>query len=124
MTVAGGGLTTGGMDDRFDFQHVTATLMDGEGMSYIGPSVPNTAIPASVQSYTAFGNNGSTFNGADLGCLEHRSTSTGVQPRRRPTLAHHRAERDYPPPAITCRSSRTISSHLEWARRSPQFPRK
>jgi len=42
--------TTGGMDDRFDFQLVSGEFLDGEGLSYI----PN--------SYHAFGNNGSTFN--------------------------------------------------------------
>jgi endonuclease/exonuclease/phosphatase family metal-dependent hydrolase len=40
----------GGMDDRFDFQLVTAGLLDGEGFGY---------LPG---SYHAFGNNGSTFN--------------------------------------------------------------
>jgi hypothetical protein len=42
--------TNGGLDDRFDFQFVTAGLLDGEGLSYISGS------------YHAFGNNGSTFN--------------------------------------------------------------
>lgn len=42
----------GGMDDRFDFQLVTGEFLDGEGLSYISGS------------YRAFGNNGSTFNGA------------------------------------------------------------
>jgi hypothetical protein len=37
---------TGGMDDRFDWQMITANLNDGEGVAYI----PN--------SYQAFGNNG------------------------------------------------------------------
>jgi hypothetical protein len=39
--------TTGGMDDRFDFQLLTANLVDGKGLAYI----PN--------SYQAFGNDGS-----------------------------------------------------------------
>jgi hypothetical protein len=38
--------TTGGMDDRFDFQLATANLLDGKGVAY---------IPG---SYQAFGNNG------------------------------------------------------------------
>lgn len=46
------GFATGGVDDRFDFQLVTAELLDGEGLSYIS------------DSYHAFGNNGSTFNDA------------------------------------------------------------
>ncbi len=52
-----GSLVTGGMDDRFDFQYVTAAMMDGEGLSYIGPGVGNS--PATTASYHAFGNNGS-----------------------------------------------------------------
>lgn len=57
------GLIGGGMDDRFDFQLVTSPLMDGEGLSYIGTGVPNTAIAATQHSYNAFGNNGTTFDG-------------------------------------------------------------
>jgi hypothetical protein len=55
-------LTGGGMDDRFDFQLVTQPLMSGNGVSYIGPGVPNTLISPSQHSYRAFGNNGTTFN--------------------------------------------------------------
>ncbi len=53
-------LVSGGMDDRFDFQWVTDELMDGEGLSYIGPTTTNHT--AATHSYHAFGNNGSTFN--------------------------------------------------------------
>jgi len=56
------GLTGGGMDDRFDFQLVTAPVLSGQGFSYIGPNVPNTLVPATQQSYHAFGNNGTTYN--------------------------------------------------------------
>jgi endonuclease/exonuclease/phosphatase family metal-dependent hydrolase len=43
---------TGGMDDRFDFQLVSAEFLDNEGLSYIGGS------------YRAFGNTGThTFDG-------------------------------------------------------------
>jgi hypothetical protein len=46
------GQTTGGMDDRFDFQVTTSEMLDGEGLS---------AIPG---TYRAFGNNGThPFNG-------------------------------------------------------------
>lgn len=55
-------LTGGGMDDRFDFQLVTEPLMSGNGLSYIGPGVPNTLISPTQHSYRAFGNNGTTFN--------------------------------------------------------------
>lgn len=40
------GQTTGGMDDRFDWQATTAEFLDGEGLSYISGS------------YHTFGNNG------------------------------------------------------------------
>ena len=56
------GLSGGGMDDRFDFQLVTNTVKDGEGMSYIGTGVPNTSVAPSQHSYHAFGNNGTTYN--------------------------------------------------------------
>ena len=57
------GQTTGGVDDRFDFQLVTGEMLDNEGMSY---------IPG---SYRAFGNNG-THNccGSDI------NTGTGAAP--------------------------------------------
>jgi hypothetical protein len=41
------GLTGGGLDDRFDFELLTAALFDGAGLEY----APGT--------YHAFGNNGS-----------------------------------------------------------------
>ncbi len=56
-----GGLTPGGMDDRFDFQLVTGEYLDGDGLSYIGPTVPG--MSGLTHSYHAFGNNGSTFHG-------------------------------------------------------------
>ncbi len=49
----------GGVDDRFDFQIAGTDLMDGEGMSYIGPTAPGTAT---TRSYRSFGNAGNTFN--------------------------------------------------------------
>ncbi len=56
------GLVGGGMDDRFDFQLVSSAMQSGQGVSYIGPSVPNTLISPTQQSYHAFGNNGTTYN--------------------------------------------------------------
>jgi endonuclease/exonuclease/phosphatase family metal-dependent hydrolase len=55
-----GGGASGGMDDRFDFQLATGPMLDGEGLSYIGPTAPGTA---QAHSYRAFGNGGNTFNG-------------------------------------------------------------
>lgn len=52
--------TTGGMDDRFDWQFVTDEFMDGEGISYIGPSVPG--MEGLDDSYRAFGNAGVSLN--------------------------------------------------------------
>ena len=50
----------GGVDDRFDLQLVTGEFMDGEGLSYIGPTVPG--MSGLAHSYHPFGNNGTTFN--------------------------------------------------------------
>lgn len=57
-TLSDGG-ATGGVDDRFDFQLVSTAMMDGNGISYIGPTVPDSGTS---HSYKAFGNNGTTFN--------------------------------------------------------------
>lgn len=57
---AGSGFVGGGMDDRFDWQMVTAELLDDEGLSMISGS------------YHAFGNNGThSLNG-------HINTGTGA----------------------------------------------
>ncbi|MEO0966050.1 MAG: dockerin type I domain-containing protein, partial [Planctomycetota bacterium] len=48
------GGANGGMDDRFDLQLVTGELMDGDGLSYIGPNATGVATPE--HSYRAFGN--------------------------------------------------------------------
>lgn len=53
---AGSGFVGGGMDDRFDFQMISTDLVDGEGMSYLGPGVGDCL--ATVHSYRALGNNG------------------------------------------------------------------
>ena len=56
------GLTTGGMDDRFDFQMISTELNDGEGLHYIGPDSGDS--PANAESYHTFGNNGTNYNQA------------------------------------------------------------
>lgn len=61
VTNLGDGGATGGVDDRFDLHLVTAPLLSGEGLSYLGPTAPGTV---STHSYRAFGNNGSVFNKA------------------------------------------------------------
>ncbi len=55
-TTAFGGGAGGGMDDRFDLQIVSGELLDGEGLSYIGPS--SAGLAALAHSYQAFGNDG------------------------------------------------------------------
>ena len=52
----GDGGATGGMDDRFDMQIVSGELLDGEGVSYIGPT--STGLGSLDHSYWAFGNDG------------------------------------------------------------------
>lgn len=44
------GGATGGMDDRFDFQLISAALQDGEGLSYV------------TDTYKCYGNDGQHFN--------------------------------------------------------------
>lgn len=56
------GGANGGMDDRFDLQLLSAELLDGRGMSYIGPT--STGGGSLVHSYRAFGNDGTSFDQA------------------------------------------------------------
>jgi hypothetical protein len=57
--------TSGGMDDRFDFQLVTGEMLDGEGLDYISGS------------YHAFGNDGSTLNN-NINAASNTVTFPGV----------------------------------------------
>lgn len=68
-------LVGGGMDDRFDFQLVTGELLDGEGLSYIGPT--SAGMSGTMHSYHAFGNNGSTFN-TNINSASNTVTFPGV----------------------------------------------
>ena len=45
-----GGLASGGMDDRFDFQFISASLQDGKGLEII------------LGSYHSFGNDGNHYD--------------------------------------------------------------
>lgn len=65
------GQVTGGMDDRFDFQLVTAALLDNDGLSF---------LPG---SYRAFGNNG-THNC----CNSNINTGNGASPTVLSALMH------------------------------------
>jgi hypothetical protein len=62
------------MDDRFDFQLVTGELLDGEGLSYIGPTVPDLLMLPLEESYHAFGNDGSQDLNGNI------STGSGATP--------------------------------------------
>jgi len=70
-----GGLTSGGVDDRYDFQLMTGEFLDGDGLSYIGPNVPG--MSGLTHSYHAFGNNGTTFNN-DINGPSNTYVFTGV----------------------------------------------
>jgi len=72
----GDGGAFGGMDDRFDMQIVSSELLDGEGLSYIGPS--STGLEALDDSYQAFGNDGFSYNDAINGTFVGRSQPAAV----------------------------------------------
>ncbi|MEM9351769.1 MAG: hypothetical protein AAGA92_02035 [Planctomycetota bacterium] len=60
--VSFGGGAGSGMDDRFDLQIISDDLLDGEGLSYIGPT--STGLESLDHSYQAFGNDGTSYNQA------------------------------------------------------------
>ncbi|MEM1207798.1 MAG: hypothetical protein AAF593_02350 [Planctomycetota bacterium] len=60
-SLADGG-ASGGMDDRFDIQYVTGEVMDGEGLSYLGPTAAGGS--GLEHSYYAFGNDDVPLNAA------------------------------------------------------------
>ncbi|MCD0462852.1 exonuclease/endonuclease/phosphatase family protein [Roseiconus lacunae] len=51
----------GGIDDRFDLQLVSGAMLDGEGISYVGPTSSGFI---GDHSYHALGNDGQVYNGA------------------------------------------------------------
>jgi hypothetical protein len=65
------GGATGGLDDRFDFQQVTSQLLNGEGLSYLGPT--SSGLSGLDHSYQAFGNDGVSYNQAINNTLLGRS---------------------------------------------------
>lgn len=70
------GFATGGMDDRFDFQWVTEEFLDGEGLSYIGPT--STGLEGLQHSYHAFGNGGNICCNSNINIASNSVTFPGV----------------------------------------------
>lgn len=99
-----GGQATGGMDDRFDFQLVSRSLNDGEGVDYIGTTNPDPGNLATEQSYRTFGHNGSGYNQA----ASHSSntgfdwimTELGLSTTVRNTVRTSAAKHDHAPVVV------------------------
>lgn len=96
-TDSSGGLTTGGMDDRFDFQLVSGEVRDGEGFSYIGPGVGDVSV--SQHSYHAFGNNGTHIMNGDINVSSNTAQPTNVLDALRTVSDHIPVVADYQLPA-------------------------
>jgi hypothetical protein len=94
----GDGGATGGMDDRFDLQYVTSALMDGEGLSYIGPTVPG--MSGLAHSYRAFGNDGTSYNQAITSPAIGRSQPPSVLQALLSFSDHLPVVADYQLPAV------------------------
>ncbi|MCA9212097.1 MAG: hypothetical protein KDB27_03455 [Planctomycetales bacterium] len=94
----------GGVNDRFDFQLVTDALMDGEGLSYIGPNVPDVATTVTQHSYRAFGNNGTHTLGRSI------RTGTGAS---RVVLASLEAASDHLPVVVDYQLPAVLDAWVE-----------
>ena len=66
----------GGLDDRFDHQITSDDLLDGEGLSYIGPT--STGLGGLEHSYQSFGNDGVSYNTNINNVYTGRSQSAAV----------------------------------------------
>lgn len=89
---------TGGLDDRFDMQLVTQTLLDGEGLSYIGPT--SAGLGTAEHSYQAFGNDGVSWNTRINNTLIGRSQSADVINALHDFSDHLPVVADYQLPAV------------------------
>ena len=94
----GDGGATSGIDDRFDLQFVTAPLMDGEGLSYIGPTVPG--MSGLAHSHRAFGNDGTSYNIAITSPSTGRSQPANVLQALHDFSDHLPVVADYQVPAV------------------------
>ena len=75
-TASFGGGSGGGLDDRFDHQITSDDLLDGEGLSYIGPT--STGLGGLEHSYQSFGNDGVSYNTNINNTYTGRSQSAAV----------------------------------------------
>jgi hypothetical protein len=109
---------SGGMDDRFDFELVTGELLDGEGLSYLGPT--SSGLSGLTHSYHAFGNNGSTYN-TDINSASNTVTFPGVTSYTKSQILnalwsvtdHLPVVADYQVPAIMQAVTGTIPSSID-----------
>lgn len=92
------GGATGGMDDRFDMQLVTDNLLDGEGLSYLGPT--SAGLSGSEHSYQAFGNDGVSYNTRINNTYSGRSQSASVLDALHDFSDHLPVVADYQLPAV------------------------
>lgn len=94
----GNGGAGGGLDDRFDLQVVTADLLDGEGLSYLGPT--STGLSSLEHSHQAFGNDGNTYNTRINATFVGRSQSAAVINALHDFSDHLPVVADYQLPAV------------------------
>ncbi|MEM1304961.1 MAG: PEP-CTERM sorting domain-containing protein, partial [Planctomycetota bacterium] len=87
-----------GMDDRFDLQIVTEELLDGEGLSYIGPT--SSGLSSLDHSYQAFGNDGVSLNSNINNTTVGRSQSAAVLDALFEFSDHLPVVADYQLPAV------------------------
>lgn len=92
------GGATGGLDDRFDLQLVTNGLLDGEGLSYIGPT--SAGLSGLEHSTQAFGNDGVSYNTRINNTFLNRSQSASVINALHDFSDHLPVIADYQLPAV------------------------
>ncbi len=101
----------GGLDDRFDLQLNSDDLLDGEGVSYIGPT--SAGFTGAEHSYHAFGNDGNTFNQAINATFANRSQSAAVINALHDFSDHLPVVADYQLPAVLDAVADTIPLTLD-----------
>lgn len=109
-TVLSDGGASGGMDDRFDIQLTTASLLDGEGLSYIGPT--SAGLGSMEHSYNALGNDGVSWNTRINNTYAGRSQSASVLDALHGFSDHLPVVADYQLPAVLEVATASIPSTL------------